>query len=88
MFFLYVCQDTRRHDPKDCNLRLDSRLIKDVAQYRPVNIHRRFRGMYCFHFQGRRISQASNQQEAGNECISYIFVNASIYLGAIGSLVG
>jgi hypothetical protein len=29
-----------------------------------VEAHRRFRGTYCLHLQGRRMSQASDRQEA------------------------
>jgi hypothetical protein len=40
--------------------------LKSSAFYSSIvkfNLH--FRGIYCFHFQGQRASQASNEQDIG-----------------------
>jgi hypothetical protein len=34
----------------------------DAVPYSPVEVHQRFGGMYYLHLQGRRVSQAGNQQ--------------------------
>jgi hypothetical protein len=41
----------------------------------PVEVHPRFSGMYCRHLKGRRLSQASNQEDTG---IAYILLNHSL----------
>jgi hypothetical protein len=39
-----------------------------IKPSRPLNVNRRFRGKFRYHLQGRKISQASNQHEAGSAC--------------------
>jgi hypothetical protein len=34
----------------------------DAAPYSPVEVHRRFGGMYYLHLQGRRVTQIGKQQ--------------------------
>jgi hypothetical protein len=42
-------------------LKLKSATFWDITPCSPLKINRRFRGTYCLHLQGRRISQARNQ---------------------------
>lgn len=39
----------------------------DVTYCSQLKFHRRFRGLYCFHFHGRRLSQARNMQKECNQ---------------------
>jgi hypothetical protein len=41
----------------------------------PVQVHLHFRGTNCLHLQGRRISQASNQKEAGGSTYLVLFAS-------------
>jgi hypothetical protein len=36
----------------------------DITERSPLNVNRRFRGTYCLHHQGRRISRARSQSES------------------------
>jgi hypothetical protein len=45
----------------------------DVMPYSLIDVHRIFLGAYCFHLQGRRISQASSQQGAAGKKMFEIY---------------
>jgi hypothetical protein len=44
-------------------------IIWDVMLCSTAEVHRRLGGTYCFHLQGRRVSQARYQQEAGGRLL-------------------
>jgi hypothetical protein len=54
--------------------------------YSPVEIRRRFGGIYCLHLQGRRVSQAINMNRATNslhgvtlqEVIGVLFIATAV----------
>jgi hypothetical protein len=52
----------------------DGRSVKGVVIYptpcSPLNVNRRFGGIFCLHIQGWRISQARNQHETENAVTS------------------
>jgi hypothetical protein len=52
---------------------LRSDILWNVTPCSPIVVDRRFVGTYCLHLQGRRVSQARNQQEASGKHYSFFY---------------
>jgi hypothetical protein len=50
---------------KDASLK--NTMFFDVSPFSPLQVHLRFHGHYYLHLQGRSVSQATDQQEAGSK---------------------
>jgi hypothetical protein len=49
---------------------MNSSILRDVSKCSPLEFDGRFGGTYPIHLQGRKISQARNQCEAGSKLVS------------------
>jgi hypothetical protein len=58
-------------------------VIWDITPCSPLKVNRRFRGTSRVHLQGRRISEARNQCEAGGKQVSCLAYSSALKMEAI-----
>jgi hypothetical protein len=64
------------------DIRLRSSVFWDITPCSPLKVNQNFGGTCRLHLQGRKISQARNQRDAGSKQDQYVYLNLA-YVGII-----